>query len=250
MELVVLKFGGTSLTTIEKKERILEIINETIERNEIPIVVVSAIGRMNDPYATDTLLSFISEKGFKENNLQATDLLMSCGEIISCVSMASFLFSNGINAIPLTGGQAGIITDHNFGNANVISFDDTFIKNVLKDKKIPIVAGFQGITKDGLVTTLGRGGSDTTATIIGKYLNAKRIEIYKDVDGIMTCDPKEDNRAEVISYLSYEDAFDIANNGARVIHDKAISFAKDASIPIHVKNLYGNKTGTIIRKRV
>ncbi len=248
MKIVILKFGGTSLTSIEKKERILKLVKETIKRGETPVVVVSAIGRFTEPYATDTLISLINDNNFNVNNPLASDLLTSCGETISTVIMTAFFCNNGIDAIPLTGWQAGIITNNNFGNADIEKFNDKIIMKLVKDNKVPVVAGFQGITKDGFISTLGRGGSDTTATILGAYLKADRIEIYKDVDGIMTGDPKEDNNVQLISYLTYDEALDIANSGAKVIHAKAIPFAKNKNIPIHIKNLFGNKNGTIIKK--
>lgn len=248
MKIVILKFGGTSLTTIEKRNRIISLIKQTIKKGETPIVVVSAIGRFTEPYATDTLISLVNgQANFIQENPQAMDLLMSCGETISAVVMASFCYKSGIPAYPITGGQAGIITNDNFGDATIERFNNKVIKRILAAGKVPIVGGFQGVTKDGLATTLGRGGSDTTATILGAYLHAERIEIYKDVDGIMTGDPKEDNNAILLSSLSYDEAIEIAKNGAKVIHAKAIPYAKEKKIPIYVKNLFGNKSGTIIK---
>jgi aspartate kinase len=245
MDIIIMKIGGTCLTTQKKKKRIVELINNYLINNELPILVVSAIGRYKKPYATDTLLSLL-DNNYIKNNLQATDLLMSCGEIISSVSLSSFLSKNNIKTIPLTGGQAGIITDNNFSNAKVIDFNDSIINKYIKKNIIPIVCGFQGITKDGFITTLGRGGSDTTATILGNHLGAKRIDIYKDVDGIMTSDPKKNNKAVLIEKISYDKAFNILINGAKVLNKDAIFYAKEKNIPIHVKNLFGDKKGTII----
>lgn len=248
MEIVILKFGGTSLTTVEKRARIVELVKQVIKNHKLPVVVVSAIGRYTEPYATDTLISLVDHDNFENENKEAMDLLMSCGETISAVIMSSYFKENGINSIPLMGGQAGIITDNNFGNASIIRYDDKLITNILNKNIVPIVCGFQGITEDGFITTLGRGGSDTTATILGAYLKAEKIEIYKDVDGIMTSDPNKDLNAQLLKKLSYDEAYDIACNGAKVIHKKAIKYAKEANIPIMVKNLFGEMEGTLITK--
>lgn len=236
MEIVVLKFGGTSVTTLEKREKIINLVKQTIANNELPIVVVSAIGRYPDNYATDTLISLVDDD-FKQKNLLAMDLLMSCGETISSVIISATLEANGIRAIPLTGGQAGIITDNEFGNASIIQYNSKLIRSILKEGKVPVVTGFQGVTKDGYITTLGRGGSDTTATIIGTYLNAKRIEIYTDVDGIMTNDPRIDKNAKLIEEISYSKAYNMALKGAKVIHHKAIKYPQEKNVPIYIKNI-------------
>lgn len=245
MNIVILKFGGTSVTSLEKREKIISIVKETIANGENPIVVVSAIGRYPSNYATDTLISLV-DNDFKNNNLLAMDLLMSCGETISSVIISATLEANGIKAVPLTGVQAGIITDNNFGNASVIDYNDTLIKEVLKEGKVPVVTGFQGATKEGYITTLGRGGSDASATILGAYLNALRVEIFTDVDGIMTNDPNIDPNATLIKHISYDDAYRMATSGAKVIHDKAIVYAKNKNIPIVVKNILKNNEGTTI----
>lgn len=246
MKISVLKFGGTSVTTLEKRAKIIEIVKEKISLGESPIVVVSAIGRYPDSYATDTLISLVNND-FKENNPLAMDLLMSCGETISSVIIAATLKANGINAIPLNGGQAGIITDDNFGNATVIDYNDKIIRKILENNQVPVVTGFQGITKEGFITTLGRGGSDTSAAIIGKYLNANEIEIFTDVDGIYDKDPNTHKDAKLIEEISYDEAYKMACKGAKVIHEKAILHAKEKNIPLYVKNTLKNNKGTLIK---
>ena len=248
MGIVVLKFGGTSVTTLEKREKIISLVKRVIDNNDSPVVVVSAIGRYPDNYATDTLRSLVDDD-FKENDLLATDLLMSCGEVISSVIISATLKANGIDAIPLTGGQAGIITDDNFSNANVIEYNDKLIKKMISIGKVPVVCGFQGITKDGFITTLGRGGSDTSATIIGSFLKAKRIEIYTDVDGIFNSDPRVNKYAKLIEEISYDDAYNMALHGAKVIHYKAITYPKKYNVPIYIKNILKdyNSRCTIIK---
>ena len=206
-------------------------------------------GERENPYATDTLLSIVGDK-FLSDNKNAQDLLMCCGEIISSVVVCNTLYNYGIKAVPLTGGQAGILTDDNFTNANFINTDPGKILEVLNEGKVPVVTGFQGITKDGLFTTLGRGGSDTSACILGVALKAKEIEIYTDVDGIMTADPRLVDDVSLIDEVSYNEVYQLADQGAKVIHPKAVDLAKKANIPIVIRNTMSDSKGTLIIKEV
>ena len=244
MEIIVQKFGGTSVSTKERRQRVVEKIIKAKNNGCNPVVVVSAMGRKGEPYATDTLLSLVSDE-LKKNNL-VTDLLMSCGEVISTVVMADELLSNSIDAVPLTGGQAGILTDDNYSNAKVLDLKCDKILDVLKEGKIPIVAGFQGISEKGFVTTLGRGGSDVTAVLIGGALKAKKVEIYTDVDGIMTADPRIVSDASLIKEISYNEIFQFSYEGAKVIHPRAVEIAMNENIPIAIKNTLTNCDGTLI----
>lgn len=176
MKIVIQKFGGTSVSTKENREKVMEKVKESIDNGYSPVVVVSAMGRKGSPYATDTLLSLVNENFIKENKL-AADLLMCCGEIISSVVMSSDMNSKNIEAFPMTGGQAGLITNKNFGEATLLSTNEKEILDVISQGRVPVVTGFQGITENGYFTTLGRGGSDTTASILGVMLDAERIEI-------------------------------------------------------------------------
>lgn len=245
MKIVVQKFGGTSVSSEEKRNKLVEKVKRAISQGYNPIVVVSAMGRKGDNYATDTLLSLIDEK-FKKNNKQATDLLISCGEIISSVVVTNELVNAGIKAIPLTGGQAGIITDDVFQDATYETVDNRNLIEILNEGSVPVVTGFQGVTKKGYVTTLGRGGSDTSAAIIGSAVNADKIEIYTDVDGIMTADPRIVKNASVINVLNYDEVFQLADQGAKVIHPKSIEIAKQHNIPVYIKNTMNDTEGTII----
>jgi aspartate kinase len=245
MKIIVQKFGGTSVSEILTRQCVTDKIKKAIEKGYFPIVVVSAMGRMGKPYATDTLLSLVS-KNFKESNLRATDLLMSCGEIISTVVMSEQLSENGISTMPLTGGQAGIITDDNFSNASVLNVETEGLKELLEKNIIPVIAGFQGITKQGAFTTLGRGGSDVTASLIGVAMKAESIEIYTDVDGIMTADPRIVNSASLIENISYNEVFQLADQGAKVIHPRAVEIAMIGNVPLIIKNTNNNCCGTII----
>lgn len=247
MEIVVQKFGGTSVSTKARRLLVLEKIIEAIQNGYSPVVVVSAMGRKGEPYATDTLLSLIN-KNFRENNLQACDLLMSCGEIISTVVMSNELNKKSIDAVPLLGGQSGIITDDNFGSASVIKVDTTKLLDILSQGKVPVVAGFQGLSEDGYITTLGRGGSDVTACILGSALNCSKIEIYTDVDGIMTADPRIVKDASLIKEISYNEVFQFADQGAKVIHPRAVEIAAKSNIPLVVKNTLNQCSGTVINQ--
>ncbi|MEA4826403.1 MAG: aspartate kinase [Clostridium sp.] len=245
MKILIQKFGGTSVSTYERRKFVIKKILKAKEAGYYPVVVVSAMGRKGEPYATDTLLSLMSQS-FKNANQLAVDLLMSCGEIISSVVMCNDLYSEKINAVPLTGGQAGIKTDNNFNNANVEHVDTKLILKLLSENKIPVVTGFQGISEDGFITTLGRGGSDVTASLLGVALAAEGIEIYTDVDGIMTADPRIVEDAKLIKEISYNDVFQFADQGAKVIHPRAVEIAMKGNVPLLIKNTMSECNGTII----
>lgn len=245
MKIIVQKFGGTSVSTEERRQNVIKKVKKAIEDGFSPVVVVSAMGRKGEPYATDTLLSLLSDTFKKENKL-AADLLMCCGELISSVVMSNDLENSGIEAVPLSGGQAGIITDDNFSSASLKDVDNKKILEILAEGKVPVVTGFQGITEDGFFTTLGRGGSDTSAAILGVELEAEKIEIYTDVDGIMTADPRIVKDASLINVLSYDEVFQLADQGAKVIHPNAVEIAKAGNIPLVIKNTMNDCEGTII----
>ncbi|MFT5871616.1 MAG: aspartate kinase [Clostridium sp.] len=245
MKILVQKFGGTSVSTGEKRKFVAcKVINAKAE-GYFPVVVVSAMGRKGEPYATDTLLSLIDEN-FKVENPLAIDLLMSCGETISTVIMCNELNNNGINAVPLTGGQAGIVTDSNYTNAAILNVDTKKILDILEKGKIPVVAGFQGMDEKGYITTIGRGGSDVTAATLGAALNAVETQIYTDVDGIMTADPRIVSEASLIKKISYGEIFQFADQGAKVIHPRAVEISRKYNIPLVIKNTMNNCDGTVI----
>lgn len=245
MRIVVQKFGGTSVSTYEKRKNVVEKVKNAIKNGFSPVVVVSAMGRKGDPYSTDTLLSLLDED-FKKNNKVGMDLLMSCGELISAVVLSSELEKEGLDAIPLSGALAGIITDNNFTEAKVLEVREKRLKNIIAQGRIPVVAGFQGATEDGYITTLGRGGSDTTGAILGVALEAEQIEIYTDVDGIMTADPRIVEDANLINVISYNEVFQLADQGAKVIHPKAVEYAMQGNVPLLIKNTMSNSKGTLI----
>lgn len=245
MKIVVQKFGGTSVSTDENRKQVVEKVKNAIKDGYSPVVVVSAMGRKGEPYATDTLLSLIDDK-FKNTNKLAQDLLMCCGETISSVVMSSCLYDAGIDAMPLTGGQAGIITDSNFTDASCVDVKPAKILELISQGRVPVITGFQGMSENGYLTTLGRGGSDTSASILGVALKASAIEIYKDVDGIMTADPRVVENANLIDVISYYEVFQLADKGANVIHPKAVEIAMEGNIPILIRNTMNDCKGTLI----
>ena len=224
MRILIQKFGGTSVATDEARACAAKKVSLAREAGYLPVVVVSAMGRNGAPYATDTLLRLVKScnPNVSEREL---DQMMYCGEIISAVMMTATLTAMGIPSVSLTGGQAGIITDDNFSNARIIKVQTTALQSLLKQGNVPVVCGFQGITSEGAHTTLGRGGSDTTAAALGNALDAEKIEIYTDVAGIMTADPKLVSEARLLSITTYQEVCQMAEQGAKVIHPRAVEIA-------------------------
>lgn len=245
MKLLVQKFGGTSVSTQERRELVVDKIESAVKKGFLPIVVVSAIGRKGDPYATDTLINLASSVGIK-NNPREMDMIMSCGEVISCVVLSNTIKKRGYDNIVLTGGQSGIITDEKYGDAEVLRVEPHYINECITKGLIPVIAGFQGISENGEITTLGRGGSDVTGAIIGEALNAEAIEIYTDVEGVMTADPMIVPDAKVMNTIYYNEVFQMAEYGSKVIHPRAVEVAMRSSLPIFIKNTMSDSAGTLI----
>ncbi|CEJ72805.1 aspartate kinase I [[Clostridium] sordellii] len=235
MTIVVQKFGGTSVESNEKMQQVCSIIKNYKEKGLDLVVVVSAMGRKGAPYATDTLLNLCKDVN-ENSSKRELDLIMSCGEIISGTILTNMLNGYGIDSIFLTGSQAGIYTDGQFSDSRIVDIKPDRISKELSKGKVVIIAGFQGVTEDGEVTTLGRGGSDTSAVAIGKALGCENVEIYTDVDGIMTADPRVEPEAKVLEYINYEEVFQMADKGAKVIHPRAVEIAKSGSITLSIKN--------------
>ncbi len=245
MNIVIQKFGGTSMATEENRNKVAEKIIKKNNENYNIVVVVSAIGRAGNPYATDSLLQLVDKKTLGKREM---DLLLSCGEIISAVVLSNVLNKKGIKTKVFTGYQAGIITDNNFGNAEITKINPINIIETLKKNKIAIVAGFQGMTPEAEITTLGRGGSDITAIALGKALDCNYVEIYTDVDGIMTADPNIVPTAKVLETMCYSEVYQLAEDGAKVIHPKAIEIAQQSNVPVRIKNTFSDNTGTTIEE--
>ena len=246
---IVQKFGGTSLGDEQSRNAARQRILEKRAQGVSIVVVVSAIGRFGDPYATDTLLKFAQSCGGTLIG-RNKDLLLSCGEIISAVIMSQLLIADGVAAVPMSGGQAGILTDKSFSNARILGVDTGPILEVLESGSIPIVAGFQGISEDGEITTLGRGASDTTACALGAALNASCVEIFTDVQGVMTADPATVKSAQLIKNADYHEILALAQKGAKVIHPLALTIASTNSLPLRIRDCQQGTSGTnIVRVR-
>ncbi|KIL41391.1 aspartate kinase [Gordoniibacillus kamchatkensis] len=245
MRIVVQKFGGTSLSTAEARAHVIAHIKDALQQQYKLVVVVSAMGRKGEPYATDTLLELARTNG---NSLPARelDLLMSCGEIISAATLCSLLRAESIPAVALTGGQAGIVTNDSFGDARILTIDTTRIMQLLERDLVVVVTGFQGRTVNGDFTTLGRGGSDTSATALGAALKADVVDIFTDVDGILTADPRIVEDAKPLEQVSYTEICNMALGGAKVIHPRAVEVAMQANIPVRVRSTFTKHPGTLV----
>lgn len=245
MRLLIQKFGGTSVQTKENRKFVIEKVKQALQMKYKVVVVVSALGRNPDPYATDTLVQMVDEPKTR-NEKRELDLLMACGEIISSTVLADELRRHNINAVALTGAQAGLITNDDFNEAKIKKVKPDRIKQELKDNDVVVVAGFQGRTEDGEITTIGRGGSDTSAAAFGASLQAEYIDIFTDVNGIMTADPRVVKTAQPIDVVTYTEICNLAYQGAKVIHPRAVEIAMQAKIPIRIRSTYSNDFGTLI----
>lgn len=248
MKILVQKFGGSSLSSAEDREEAINHISSALEEGYSVCVVVSAMGRKGQPYATDTLIELIHKNGARLNK-RDWDLLLHCGEIISATTLSSMLGSRNISATVLTGGQAGIITDKEYGNATIQSLDGTRIKQELLTHQVVIVTGFQGRTEDWEVTTLGRGGSDTTATALGVALQADCVDIFTDVSGVMTADPRIVEDAQQLDAVTYTEIANMAYQGAKVLHPRAVEMAMQGNVPIRVRSTFSQDPGTLVTNR-
>jgi aspartate kinase len=242
--ITVMKFGGSSLGTPALRDASAALVLEAARDGKRVVVVVSAMGREPQPYATDTLLSLCPQAHTGPNR----DLLLASGEIISAAVFAEMLEGKGIPARALSGAQAGILTDATHGAANVLAVHPSALQRLLDAGVTPVVAGFQGIAEDGAVTTLGRGGSDLTAVALARALEHATLQIYTDVDGVMTADPKRVPGAKMISELTFEELTELSEHGATVMHEKAADLARVSQLPYSVRGL-GSSAGTSIGSR-
>ncbi|MBW4840525.1 MAG: aspartate kinase [Paenibacillaceae bacterium] len=245
MRILVQKFGGTSLSTMEAREHVISHVRRELDNGFRLVVVVSAMGRKGDPYATDTLLDLVAE-GDSYLPPREQDLLMACGEIISAAKLCSLLAERNISSVVLTGAQAGFRTDSQFGNARILDIVPTRVLEELQQKDVVIVTGFQGQNQGGDFTTLGRGGSDTSATALGAALHAEMVDIYTDVNGILTADPRIVEDAKPLEYVSYAEICNMAHQGAKVIHPRAVEIAMQAGIPVRVRSTFSQGEGTLV----
>lgn len=245
MRILVQKFGGTSVQSRENRAHVMKKVQQALKQKYKVVVVVSALGRNPDPYATDTLIQMVGQPTNKIEKREL-DLLMSCGEIISSTVLAKELRGQKISAVALTGAQAGLITNDDFTEAKIKKIKPDRIKKELLEHDVVVVAGFQGRTEDGDITTIGRGGSDTSAAAFGASLQAEYIDIFTDVNGIMTADPRVVQSAQPIDIVTYTEICNLAYQGAKVIHPRAVEIAMQAKIPIRIRSTYSDDFGTLI----
>ncbi len=245
MRILVQKFGGSSLSTQEFRYRAIYHIEKALAEGYSLVVVVSAMGRSGDPYATDTLLDLIRSNS-DHLPKRETDMLLHTGEIISACVLCSMLQERGIISTVLSGGQANIITTDDFTNAQILSIEGQRIKQELGAGKVVIVPGFQGRTENWEITTLGRGGSDTTATALGVALQAEMVDIFTDVNGIMTADPRLVSEARQLDAVTYTEICNMAHLGAKVIHPRAVEIAMQTNVPIRVRSTFSDDPGTLV----
>jgi len=238
-KLLVAKFGGTCLADRESQRRTAELCGTLRSQCEDLVVVVSAMGRSGDPYSTDTLLGLLADGASPAER----DRLMACGEIISALVTASLLRQSGIEAEALTGWEAGITTDDRSGDAIVLRVDTTGMKRVLARRAVAVVAGFQGFSPDGCVTTLGRGGSDTTAVVLGAALNADEVVFFKTVESVYTADPEKVPGARKLDRICAEDLRQMAWQGAKIVNPRAAEASIASGIPISVRSF---ATGEVV----
>ncbi len=242
--LIVKKFGGTS---VANKERIFNVAKRCLDdynKGNDVVVVLSAMGKH-----TDELIA--QAKAINPNpSEREMDMLLSIGEQMSVAFMAMALEAMGIPAVSLNAFQAKIHTTNVHGNAKITNIETDRIMDELKQRKIVIVTGFQGITENNDITTLGRGGSDTTAVALAAALNADACEIYTDVDGVYTADPRKVPTARKLAEISYDDMLQMALNGAEVLHSRCVELAKKCNIPLVVRSSMNHTEGTLVRGMV
>ena len=241
-KLIVQKLGGSSLSSIKKIKRAAQKIKKEIISGNNVVVVVSALGK-----TTDYLQSLINKTDVNAD-LKEIDTILSSGEQVSSALMALFLNKIGINSRSFLGWQIPIITNKSYGRARILDINATFLKQIIKDQVTPIIAGFQGISEELRITTIGRGGSDTTAVAIAAKLNADRCEIFTDVDGVFTTDPRWVKKAKKINHLTYDEMLEMASVGAQVLEPRSVSLAKQNNVSLIVRSSFKNIKGTSISK--
>ncbi|MDD5747552.1 MAG: aspartate kinase [Actinomycetota bacterium] len=241
MSLVVQKFGGTSVADVKKIKNVARRVAESKKRIDHLVVVVSALGD-----TTDQLLE-LARQITSNPPERETDMLLSTGENVSMALLAMALNEMGADAVSMTGQQVEIITDTGHTKAKIRHVGAERVIQELRKGKIVVVAGFQGVTSDGEITTLGRGGSDTTAVALAATLHADYCEIYTDVDGVFTADPKVVPGAHKIDEVSYLEMLEMAATGAKVLQSRSVEYARNYNVPLHVRSSFHEGEGTWVR---
>ena len=244
MDTIVMKFGGSSVADNIRLNLVAEKIIELYNENNNIVVVVSAQGK-----TTDNLIKEAGELSSRPSDREM-DMSLSSGEQITIAKLSILLNRLGYKSISLTGWQAGICTNKTNQDAIIETINTDRINKELNDRKIVVIAGFQGINENSDITTLGRGGSDTTAVAVAAALKAKHCYIFSDVDGIYTTDPNKVKVAKKLETLSYEEMLDVSSEGAKVLHNRCVEIAERYNIPIITKSTFNNKPGTIIDDKI
>lgn len=240
MALIVQKYGGTSVSTPERIKNVAKRIVTAKKKGNRLVVVVSAMGD-----TTDNLIELM-KKVNPDPPKRELDLLLSTGEVVSAALLAAALDAMGERSIAFTAYQGGIITDSIHTKARIKRVNTGKILQELDKGKIVVVAGFQGITSENTVTTLGRGGSDTTAVALAAALKADICEIYSDVEGVFTADPRIVPDARKLKKISYDEMLELASLGAKVLHLRAVEVARKFKVPLHIRSSFNEKEGTLI----
>jgi aspartate kinase len=240
MKRLVLKFGGTSVGTIEKIKNVANIINKRFsEGNEIIVIVSAMSGITNEFKKKSDLIS-------KNFNSKELDVLLSSGEQVSCALLSGALIDLGLKARSWLGWQIPIITNNNYTSSQIIKIKTDEVLNYISDGGIAVIAGFQGISMENRITTLGRGGSDLSAVAVAKFLKTDSCEIYTDVEGVLTTDPNIHEKAKKIDKISYEEMLEMASLGAKVMQPSAVQSSMIDDIEVHVRSTFSEKSGTKI----
>ena len=242
--MIVQKYGGTSVGTAARIRRVSRRIAATVKRGEQVVVVVSAMG-----HTTDRMIA-LAQSVNPEPPARELDMLVANGETITAPLVAMCLEGIGVPAISLSGLQAGVRTSAQHSRARIRDINPERILQALREGKVPVVAGFQGVTESLEVTTLGRGGSDTTAVALAAALKADSCEIYTDVDGIFTADPRVVRTARKLAFIRYDEMLELAAVGARVMHPRAVEIGELYGVPIHVRSSFHDGVGTMIVAQV
>ncbi|TGK12132.1 aspartate kinase [Leptospira fletcheri] len=238
--IIVQKFGGTSVGTPERILNVARRIKGYHDKGDHVVVVVSAMG-----HTTDELVD-LARQITKNPHKREMDMLLSTGEQVSIAMLAMALWEIGVPAKSFTGSQVRMITDGNFSNAKIQTIDRSRIDSALSEGKVVIVAGFQGIDKNEDITTLGRGGSDTSAVALAAVLGAKECEIYTDVDGVYTADPRVVKQASKHAQITYEEMLELASLGAGVLHSRSVELGMNYDVVIHVRSSFNQNPGTLV----
>ena len=244
MPLFVQKFGGSSVASVKRIENVAaRIIRSRNDGNDV-VVVVSAMGD-----ETERLVSLANEVNYKGLDARRElDVLLSTGEQATIALLAMTLLKHGVRAESVLGWQASILTDSQHSKARMLEIDEAVLQAKISDGIVPVVAGFQGVDQKGNITTLGRGGSDTTAVALAAVLKADECQIYTDVEGVFTTDPRVVEGARCLEQMTFEEMLELASLGSRVLHTRAVEFASKYQVPLRVLSSFGEKPGTLITK--